>query len=107
MSAPPLTSLSRPPETTPDARVTAAPARPEENNAPVAAETRVQVAPTPDAEGSLREAASQIARASSAGPDSSAALRNASEAYQSEAAAQDAVARQQQNNGATSIDMMA
>ena len=124
MSASPLTSLSRPPETTPDARETAAQendarrtaesvsgaapavqAGPENNAAP--AETRVPVVATPDTEGSLREAASQIARASSAGPDSSAALRNASEAYQSEAAAQDALARQQQNNGATSIDMMA
>ena len=99
-----MTSISRPPETTPDARETAAPARPEQINAPAPAETRVQVAPSPDAEVSLRDAASQIARASSAGPDSSAALRNASEAYQSEAAAQDMAARQQQSNA---VDMMA
>ena len=126
MSPSPLTSLSRPPETTPDARETAAQqndarrtaesvsgaspasqARPEDSAGPASAGTRVPVVATPDTEGTLREAASQISRASSAGPDSSAALRNASEAYQGEAAAQDARARQQQNNGATSIDMMA
>ncbi|MGA2381768.1 MAG: hypothetical protein ABSG85_20915 [Spirochaetia bacterium] len=125
MSPSPLTSLSRPPETTPNARETAAqendarriaesvsgasPAaqgRPEENSGPVSAGTRVQVAASPDAEGSLREAASQIARASS-GPDSSAALRNASEAYQSEANARETIAQQQQNNGATSVNVMA
>jgi hypothetical protein len=125
MSASPLTSLSRPPETTPSARETAAqendarrnaesvsgasPAtqgRPEENTGPASAGTRVQVAASPDTEGSLREAASQIARASS-GPDSSAALRNASDAYQSEANARDTIARQQQNNGAASINVMA
>jgi hypothetical protein len=72
----------------------------------VGAGTRVPVVANPDAEGSLREASSQIARASS-GPESSAALRNASEAYQSEAAARDTIARQQQNNGSTSVDIMA
>jgi len=125
MSASPLTSLSRPPETTPSARETAAqennarrtaesvsgasPAsqgRPEQNSGPVAEGTRVQVNATPDAEVSLREASSQIARASS-GSASSAALRNASEAYQNEASARDAMARQQQNNGASGIDIMA
>jgi hypothetical protein len=125
MSASPLTTLSRPPETTPSARESAAqendsrriaesvsgasPAaqgRPEDTSGPVSAGTRVQVVASPDAEGSLREAASQISRASS-GSDSSAALRNASEAYQSEASARDAMARQQQNNGATSVDVMA
>jgi hypothetical protein len=60
----------------------------------------------PDTEGSLREAASQIARASSSA-DTSAAVRNASEAYQAQASARDALARQQQNNGATSVDVMA
>lgn len=125
MSPSPLTSLSRPPETTPNARETAAqendarriaesvsgasPAaqgRPEESSGPVSAGTRVQVAASPDVEGSLREAASQIARASS-GPDSSAALRNASEAYQSQANARDTIAQQQKNNGATSVNVMA
>ena len=130
MSASPLTSLSRPPETTPNARETAAQendarrnaeavsgaspaalARPEQNAGPrrtrvLRAGTRAQVVATPDAEGSLREASSQIARASSA-PESSAALRSASEAYQSEASARDTIARQQQNNGATSVDVMA
>jgi hypothetical protein len=125
MSASPLTSLSRPPETTPNARETAAqendarrnaesvsgasPAsqgRPEQSSGPVGTGTRVQVVATADTEGSLREASSQIARASS-GPESSAALRNASEAYQSEATARDTIARQQQNNGATGIDIMA
>jgi hypothetical protein len=125
MSPAPLTTLSRPPETTPSARESAAqendarrtaesvsgasPAaqgRAEDTSGPVSAGTRVQVVAAPDAEGSLREAASQISRASS-GSESSAALRNASEAYQSEASARDAMARQQQNNGATSVDVMA
>jgi hypothetical protein len=125
MSASPLTSLSRPPETTPNARETAAqendarrtaesvsgasPAvqgRAEENSGPVASGTRVQVVANTDTEGSLREASSQISRASS-GPESSAALRNASEAYQNEASARDAIAKQQQNNGATSVDILA
>jgi hypothetical protein len=125
MSPSPLTTLSRPPETTPDARETAAqendarriaesvsgasPAaqgRPEENSGPVSVGTRAPIVASPDAEGSLREAASQIVRASE-GPDSSAALRNASEAYQSEASARDAIAQQQKNNGATSVNVMA
>ncbi len=80
--------------------------RPEDNSGPVAPGTRVQVVATPDTEGSLREASSQIARASS-GPESSAALRNAAEAYQNEASARGDIAQQQQNNGATSIDVMA
>jgi hypothetical protein len=119
MSPSPLTSLSRPPETTASARESAAQendarriaeadrgaapavqARPEENTA------RVQVVATPDTEGSLRESASQIARAS-ASADSTAALRNASEAYQSAASARETIARQEQNNGATSVDVMA
>jgi len=125
MSASPLTSLSRPPETSPNARETAtqendarrtaesvsgaSPAsqgRTEQNAGPVASGTRVQVVATTDTEGSLREASSQIARASS-GPESSAALRNASEAYQNEASARDEIAKQQQNNGATSINVLA
>jgi hypothetical protein len=125
MSASPLTSLSRPPETTPNARETAAQendarrnaeavsgaspaalARPDQNAGPAQSGTRAEVVATPDTEGTLREASSQIARASS-GPESSTALRSASEAYQSEAAARDTIARQQQNNGATSVDVMA
>jgi hypothetical protein len=124
MSASPLTSISRPPETTASARESAAqendarrvaesvrgaaPAvqgRPEESSGPSAG-TRVQVIATPDAEGSLREAASQIARAS-ASADSSAALRRASEAYQRVSSARQAMASQEQNNGATSVDVMA
>lgn len=125
MSASPLTTISRPPETTPDAREAAAqdnearqvaasvsgasPAvqgRPEESPGPVSPGTRVPVAATPDTETSLRESSSEIARASN-GPDTSAALRNASEAYQSQAAARDDLARQQQGNGATGVDVMA
>jgi hypothetical protein len=125
MAASPLTSLSRPQETTPTAPEAAAqendarrvsesvsgasPAsqgRIEENTGPVSVGTRVQIVTSPDIEGSLREAASQIARASS-GADSSAALRNASEAYQSQGSARDAIAQQQQNNGVTNIDVMA
>jgi len=125
MAASPLTTLSRPPETTPDARETAsqendarriaesvsgaspaAQGRPQESSGPVSEGTRTQVVAAPDTEGSLREAASQIARASSSA-DTSAAVRNASEAYQAQASARDAMARQQQNNGATSVDVMA
>jgi hypothetical protein len=125
MSPSPLTTLSRPPETTPDSREIAAqendarrvsesvsgasPAaqgRPEGNNGPVSVGTRVPVVATPDSEGSLREAASQLARASS-GPDSSIALRDASQAYQSEASARDAIAQQQQNNGVMNVNVMA
>jgi hypothetical protein len=123
MSTGPLTTLSRPPETTPNAREAAAqendarriaeassgasPAvqtRPEENSG--SSSTRVQIVATPDTEGTLREAQSQIARASS-GPDSSAALRQASEAYQSQAMARQNLAQQQQDNGVRRIDIMA
>jgi hypothetical protein len=124
MSASPLTTISRPPETTPSARESAAQendarrvaesvrgaapsaqARPQESSGP-SAEMRSQVVATPDTEGSLREAASQIARAS-ASADSSAALRSASEAYQGVSSARQAMASREQNNGATSVDVMA
>lgn len=125
MSAAPLTTLSRPPETTPSPRESAAqennarriaesvsgasPAaqgRPEQLPGPVSSGARVQVVAAPDTEGSLREAERQIARASST-PDSSAALRRASEAYQSQAAARENLAQQQRSGGAQSINIMA
>ncbi|HET6452003.1 MAG TPA: hypothetical protein VFI08_11865 [Spirochaetia bacterium] len=125
MSASPLTTLSRPQETTPDAREAAAqendarqvaqsvsgasPAalgRPEESSGPVSTGTRVPVAASPDTETTLQQSSAEIARASSA-PDTGAAQRAASEAYQVQASAQQDSARQQQGNGATSIDVMA
>jgi hypothetical protein len=125
MSASPLTTISRPPETTPDAREAAAqendarqvarsvggasPAalgRPEEEPGPVSPGTRVPVVATPDSEAVLQQSSAEIARASSA-PDTSAALRSASEAYQSQATAREDIARQQQGNGATRMDVMA
>ena len=117
--------MSRPQETTPNARESAAqensalrnaesvsgasPAvqsRPEEASSQVSTGTRSQVVATPDTEGSLREAQAQIARASS-GSESTAQARAASEAYQSQASARSELAQAQQNNGATGIDIMA
>jgi hypothetical protein len=125
MSASPLTTISRPPETTPDAREAAAqendarqvaqsvsgasPAaqgRAEEASGPVSPGTRVPVVATPDTETALQQSSAEIVRASN-GPDSGAAARAASEAYQSQATAREDMARQQQGNGATGIDVMA
>ena len=125
MSAAPLQNLSRPPETTANAREAAAqendartvarsvsgasPAaagNPEQAPGPVQTGTIVQVPASPDAETTLRQSSAEIARASS-GQDTGAAQRTASEAYQAQANAQQDIARQQQGNGATSIDVMA
>jgi len=115
MSAAPLTTLSRPPETAPRAQESAAqendarriaesvsgasPAaqgRPEEASGPTSAGTRVQVVASPDNEGSLRESQLQLARSSS---ESTAAARSASDAYQAQAAAMQSLAQQQRGNG--------
>jgi len=117
MSASPLTTLSRPPETAPRAQESAAqdndarriaesvsgasPAaqgRPQEASGPTSTGTRVQVVASPDSEGSLRESQLQLARSSS-GPESSASARTASEAYQAQAAAMENLAQQQRGNG--------
>ncbi len=73
---------------------------------PVQTGTIVQVPASPDAETTLRQSSTEIARASSA-QDTGAAQRVASEAYQVQANAQADLARQQQGNGATRIDVMA
>ena len=125
MSTSPLTTISRPPETTPDAREAAeqendarqvaqsvsgaSPAslgRPEEAAGPVSPGTRMPVVATPDTEAALQQSSAEIVRASNE-PDSNAALRTASEAYQSQATAREDLARQQQGNGATRIDVLA
>jgi hypothetical protein len=117
MSAAPLTTLSRPPETTPRAQESAAqendarriaesvsgasPAaqgRPEQASGPTSTGTRMQVAASPDTEGSLRESQLQLARSSS-GPESTAAARSASEAYQAQSSAMQDLAQQQRGNG--------
>jgi len=76
----------------------AAQGRPEEASGPTSAGTRVQVVASPDSEGLLRESALQLARSSS-GPESTAAARSASEAYQAQAAAMQNLAQQQRGNG--------
>ena len=113
---------SRPPETTPDARESAA----QENDARRTAEavsgaapasissassspsvgTRLQITPAPnDAEASLQASASQIARVQSAPEQQN--TRAASEAYQSQAAAQTQITQEEKGNGSQSINVMA
>jgi len=125
VSAAPLTTISRPPETTPRARETAAqendarriaesvsgasPAalgRPEEASGPTSTGTRAQIVASADSEGSLREAHAQLARASS-GPESTASARTASEAYQTQASAMENLAQQQRGNGSQGVNIMA
>jgi hypothetical protein len=117
MSAAPLTTISRPQETTPRAREAAAqendatriaqsvsgasPAvqgRPEEASGPASVGTRIQVAASADTEGTLRESQAQLARTSS-GQESSTSARAASEAYQAQASAMENLAQQQRGNG--------
>ncbi len=127
-----MQNLSRPPETTPDARESAAqendarrtaeavsgaaPASissvspsylsgPQDTTGPASVGTRLQVTPAPnDAEASLQASASQIARLQSSPEQQNS--QAASEAYQSQAAAQTQIAQQQQANG-QSINVMA
>jgi len=95
MSRAPLTRPEPPVETTPEPRV-------EER------ETRVSVRPVAnDAEGSLREASAAISRAASAGEQAPADQRAAAEAYNAQAVARDELARQQQGNGARTLDVLA
>lgn len=117
ISAGPLTTISRPQETTPRAQEAAAqendaarvarsvsgasPAvqgRPEETSGPSSVGTRIPVAASPDTEGTLRESRAQLARASS-GQGSTATARAASEAYQAQASALENLAQQQRGNG--------
>jgi hypothetical protein len=114
MSARPLTTLSRSPETTPDARESSR----QENEARRVAtaqsgaspalsgpdSARISVIAVPeDAAGAQRAASSQIARAyQEAG---SSQIRGASDAYQAQANARDDMARAQQDKGLRGIDI--
>ena len=117
MSAAPLSTISRPQETTPGAREAlaqendaarvaqsvsgASPAvqgRPEESAGPASVGTRTQVAATPDTEGALRESQAQLARVSE-GPQTTSTARAASEAYQAQASAMENLSQQQRGNG--------
>jgi hypothetical protein len=113
MAASVMQYRSRPPETTPDARESAA----QENDArrtaeavsgaaPASVGTRLQIVPAPnDAEASLQASSSQIARAQSGAEQQN--VRAASEAYQSQAAAQSQITQQEQANGSQSVNVMA
>ena len=113
VSTPPqYMTVSRPPETTPDAREAAD----QENDARrVAAssqsvsrtETRVNVTPAADAELSFQQASSEISRDYQGGEPSAAQMRAASEAYQAEAAARDQMAQTRQQGGVRSADVLA
>ncbi len=117
MSASPLTSLSRPPETTPSARETAAQENDARRNAEAVSGASPAAFPAQAPDQRPRPRADRHAgpggghrrtrRDPSARPrrrsraprralDTSTALRTASEAYQSEAAARDTIAQQQQ-----------
>jgi len=105
-------TMSRPPETTPDARE----AVDQENDArrmaassqsASSAETRVNVTPAPDAEMSLQQASTEISRDYQGGEPSAAQMRAASDAYQAEAAARDQMAQNRQQGGVRSADVLA
>src|SRR5208337_4916268 len=118
---------SRPPETTPDAvqaasqendaRRTAAAsssaspsylAGPEDMRASASVGTRENVSPVAqDTETTLRNSAAQISRAYAGGEPTPADTRAASEAYRTEASAQDQLANQQQGNGTRTVDVLA
>jgi len=119
----PMTTISRPPETTPDAREAAAQENdsrrtaeavqgaapstltaPDQSSASVG--TRQNVVPVSnDSQLSVERASAEISRAYQGGEPSASQMRAASEAYRAEAAAQDQVAQQQQQGG-RSADVM-
>jgi hypothetical protein len=127
MAQGPLSRMSRPQETTPDARVAAAQENDARNEAsavsgaspayqagntqsanPSVVGTRTNASPVVnDAEGSLREASAQISRATQTGSQTPVDMRAASQAYSAEASARDEIARQQQGNGARTLDVLA
>jgi|WetSurMetagenome_2_1015567.scaffolds.fasta_scaffold1378673_1 hypothetical protein len=112
MSQGPMTRMNRPQETTPDARISTAREKGQEAvssqaAAPSAAVNRAAVSPIAnDAEGSLREASAQISRASQA-VQSPVDQRTASQAYNAEGGAREEIAKQQQGNGARTLDVLA
>ena len=125
----PLSTLSRPPETTPNARE----AVEQENDARRTAEAVQGAAPSTQsrpqepaesletvgprsnvvpasnsAELSYQDASQALSRANGNGDQPSASeMRAASEAYRAEAAARDQVAQQQQQGGARTADVLA
>ena len=127
MAQGPLTRMSQPQETTPDARVSAAQENDARNQAAAVSGaspayqagntqtanasvvgTRMDVTPAAnDAEGSIREANAQISRATQTGSQTPVDMRAASQAYGAEASARDEIARQQQGNGAQTLDVLA
>jgi len=118
---------SRPPETTPDAmqsasqendaRRTAAAsssaspsylAGPEDMRAAAGVGTRENVSPVArDTETTLQNSSAQISRAYAGGEPTPSDTRAASEAYRTEASAQDQLAVQQQGNGTRTVDVLA
>jgi hypothetical protein len=117
MSPSAISRMSRPPETTPSAREAAAQeneprrtaeavqgaapatlAGPDELNNTVG--TRLNVVPASNDNGSMiQQAESQVSRAYAGGQPTSAEMRAASEAYQTETAAATQMAQQQQQQG--------
>jgi hypothetical protein len=92
---------SRPPETTPDAVQSAS----RENDA---RSPRENVSPAAqDTETTLRNSSAQISRAYAGGEPTPADTRAGSEAYRTEATAQDQLAVQKQGNGTRTVDVMA
>jgi len=119
MSASALATVSRPPETTPDARESATQendarrvaasesgASPATLSGPEGSRVAVVAAPN-DAESSYQSASAEISRAYQGGSPSPSELRSASDAYRTESAARDDLARQQQDNGVRGLDLMA
>ena len=118
---------SRPQETTPDAvqsasqendaRMTAAAssgaspsylAGPEDTRASASVGARENVSPVAqDTETTLQNSAAQISRAYAGGEPTPADTRAASEAYRTQASAQDQLAKQQQGNGTRTVDVLA
>jgi len=82
--------------------------RVDEARAPAPAEVRENASPAAqDTETTLRNSAAQISRAYAGGEPTPAETRAASEAYRTEAFAQDQLASQQQGNGTRTVDVLA
>ncbi len=120
VAASPLSTLSRPPETTPTASEAVAQEgdalRELEANAAAAASAtpaQNQAGPTnvvpvsSNPELQYQQASSQISEAAAGGSPSPAELRAASAAYQAEASARDQMAQQQHQGGARTLDILA
>ncbi len=83
-------------------------AGPEDTRAASGVGTRENVSPVAqDTETTLQNSAAQISRAYAGGEPTPSDTRAASEAYRTEAAAQDQLAGQQQGNGTRIVDVLA